>query len=234
MPPRAPLDQDRSIAQTLSRGLRIVELLAGTDAPMTAQALADELGTSRSIVYRLLTTLGHHGLLDPGVPDGRFALGLGMLTLSRRVVRDLREAAVPELHALTRAYSATSFAGVREGGDLVCVVSAEPDPHVLAIRHREGLRLPLDGASGLAIRAADAPAPDDPRELRRIRERGYAVSRARLVPGALGVSAPVRAGEGPARASITLIFTNPDGVDVERTGADVRAAAERVARTVTM
>lgn len=230
----APADQDRSIAQTLSRGLRILELLADADEPMTAQALAERLGTSRSIVYRLLNTLDHHGLLDPAAPDGRFALGLGLLTLSRRVVRDLREAAVSELQALTRAYAATSFVGVREGDDVVCVVSVEPESQVLAIRHREGLRLPLAGASGLAILATSAPQPDDTPEIRDSRERGYAVSQNQIIPGALGVSVPVFPAGGPARASMTLIFTHPDDVDVERVAVDLRAAAARVSRSFTM
>ena len=141
---------------------------------------------------------------------------------------------LPELHALTRAYAATSFVGVREGEEVVCVVSVEPGSQVLAIRHREGLRLPLAGASGLAILATAAPAPDDSGEIRRCRERGYAVSRAKLIPGALGVAAPVRPVGDAARASITVILTRPDGVDVERVGENLRAAAARVSRSFTM
>lgn len=232
----APMtQQDRSTAQTLSRGLQILELLAEQGAALTAQEIADELSLSRPIVYRLLRTLEGHGLLDGGVPEGRFAVGLGLLTLARRVVRDLREAALPEVTALSRAHATTAFIGVKEGQELVCVASAESESQLLAIRHREGMRLPLAGASGIAIYSTEPPSPTEPAEVGLARQRGYATSEGHIFPGAFGVAAPiVRRGER-ADAAIALIFsTEPDDEGLEAASRDVVEAARRISHRSTM
>lgn len=225
---------DRSTAQTLSRGLRVLELLAESDTPMTANDLAEALGTSRPIVYRLLRTLDAHGLLDPDVADGRFGLGLGLLTLSRKVVRDLREAAIPELTALTRAFHATSFIVVRDRDEVVCVASVEPGPAYIAIRHREGMRLPMTGASGQAILLTEPVSPEDEPDLVAARADGFASSRGRLMSGALGVAVPIRRDDGPAHESVAIVFAQQEGVDVEQVAAELTQTADRIARSQTM
>ncbi|MDN5755801.1 MAG: helix-turn-helix domain-containing protein, partial [Micrococcaceae bacterium] len=46
-----------SPAQTLSRGLRALEIITDRPEPPTIAELADELGVHRSIAYRILRTL---------------------------------------------------------------------------------------------------------------------------------------------------------------------------------
>ena len=52
----------REAVQSLDRGLRLLELLAATDEPVSVTDLADALGVARPVVYRLLATLESHGL----------------------------------------------------------------------------------------------------------------------------------------------------------------------------
>lgn len=231
----ASMASDRTIAQTLSRGIRILEILAEKGRPMSAQELSMELAVSRPIVYRLLRTLESHDLLDPAMPEGKFAIGLGLLTLSRRVVRDLREASLPEVTALTQRHGATSFVGVKEGSELVCVASAESEYQTLAIRHREGMRVPSAGASDIAIRSSAPAAEGDSDELRTARELGYAVSEGHVFPGAFAVAAPIIRRGRLADASITLIYPEAlEGGAVAEAGHSVVDAAARISRRFTM
>lgn len=56
----APSELDRSVSQTLSRGIQVLEVLAAEGRPLTAQQIATALGLSRPVVYRLLRTLAQH------------------------------------------------------------------------------------------------------------------------------------------------------------------------------
>ena len=50
-------------SQTLSRGIRALEILADTQSPMTIAELSEALGVHRSVAYRILRTLEDHSLL---------------------------------------------------------------------------------------------------------------------------------------------------------------------------
>jgi DNA-binding transcriptional ArsR family regulator len=68
--PAQPRDElDRSVSQTLSRGLAVLELLAAEGKALTAQQIATALGLSRPVVYRLLRTLAQHHLLSTEAGD---------------------------------------------------------------------------------------------------------------------------------------------------------------------
>ena len=52
----------REASQTFDRGLQLLELLATADDALSVTDLAETLGVSRPVVYRLLATLEDHGL----------------------------------------------------------------------------------------------------------------------------------------------------------------------------
>ena len=84
-----------SPSQTLSRGIRALEIMAAASAPLTIAELADAMGVHRSVAYRILRTLEDHSLL---VRDdaGRVQPGPGLAVLARGVSRNLQAAALPE------------------------------------------------------------------------------------------------------------------------------------------
>ncbi|GGR89188.1 hypothetical protein GCM10010269_30360 [Streptomyces humidus] len=53
----------RPPVQTLDRGLRLLEVIALSDVPLTLAELSQQMGLHRSIVYRLLRTLQDHHLV---------------------------------------------------------------------------------------------------------------------------------------------------------------------------
>ena len=60
MPENAPA------SQTLSRGIRILEILAEAREPLSIDDVAHRLGVHRSVAYRLVRTLEEHGLVVRG------------------------------------------------------------------------------------------------------------------------------------------------------------------------
>lgn len=221
-----------SFSQTLSRGLRVLELLAAQREPMSAATLASKLQMHRSVVYRLVRTLEAHKLLATE-PDGRYTLGLGVLTLARGVRLDLRAIAMPRLTALADEVGATAIFSVAEAGDMVCVASAEPENSFLHVRYREGLRHPMSaGASGIAVLSAQPAQPGERAEVAKARELGYAVSQEELETGTAAVSAPVVVPGRGTQGCVALLLPKDSFRDQSALGDRVIAAARELAEAL--
>ena len=220
------------MSQTLSRGLQVLELLAAEGRPLTAQQISTSLGLSRPVVYRLLRTLAQHHLLSTEVDRGLYDLGLGLLTLSRSVQKDLRQAAFPVIRSLAQQLGTTVVLGLRAGDEVVYVLAAEAEFAPMAVRSREGTRRPLgDSTSGLALRLTFEPGPDDDEELRRARAAGFAARDVVLGYQATAISAPVPSQAGPSEACVTALFPNVID-DIAAKAALVTDAARRIAGLV--
>ena len=137
-------------SQTLSRGIRVMEVLAEAPGPLSIAELSEALGLHRSIVYRLLRTLEEHGLVVRDAA-GAVHLGPGLAALARSVSRDLQSAALPELTTLANELGMTAFLTVLDDSDVTTLVSVEPRSAGAAVAQRPGSRHALDvGAPGAA------------------------------------------------------------------------------------
>ncbi|MEV6984146.1 helix-turn-helix domain-containing protein [Sphaerisporangium sp. NPDC051017] len=168
-------------AQTLERGLRLLRLLADGHRGRTPTELAQELGLSRPIVYRLLTTLQNEGFARRDA-EGRVHLGFGVLALARAVQPLLRAAALPALRRLAEETGATAHLTAAEGDEGLAIAVVEPTWTDMHVAYREGSRHPLSrGAAGLAILALREGRTD------------YTVTEGQLQEGARGIAAPLPA-----------------------------------------
>jgi DNA-binding IclR family transcriptional regulator len=196
-------------AQTLHRGLRVLELLAESRDGLTVNELVAGLGVNRTVVYRLLATLTEHRLVVRD-DEGRARLGAGMLILARQARPQLVDAAVPLLRRLADEVGATATLTIADGGEALAVAVVEPRRTDLHVAYRVGSRHPLDrGAAGVAILAGRPPYDAEPAAVTEARAKGYAVSSGQLQPGAYGVAAPVRSADGALEASVGIITFEP-------------------------
>lgn len=221
-------------SQTLSRGLRALEILAEAGKPITIAQLAESLGVHRSNTYRLLRTLEDHRF---AVRDdaGLIRLGPRIAALAHGVAPQLHTAAGPALTALAHDLRMTAFLTVLDAGDIVTLTSVEPGNVDASIARNPGVRHPWDrGAPGHAIESALTPAERElalgdptmsPAALQ-ARELGYALSESEVIDGVTSVAVPLRIpGEPPAAIAI-VHFRVPDSVpDVT---ARLRQAASEV------
>lgn len=213
-------------SQTLARGLRALELVAGNDAGKTVLEVADELGVHRTVGYRVLATLEDFRLVTRD-PDGCYRAAAGLSALARHVRPRLRETAEPHLEALARELESTISLVAIEGEEAVAISVVEPPGTVYHVTFRPGSRHPLDrGAAGLALRAALPPADGDPEAVRLVRAAGFARTRGEVEPGAYGVAVPLRTPPGMPTACINLITFRADLAD--RAAALLLAGAERI------
>lgn len=224
---------------------RAVDLLARVaEAPgeATVAELASDAGLPTSTAYRLLTTLGRHGLVQRDA--GTVTLGARVVALGRAAEARLNEALVapaePIMEALARDRGETVILTapcVLEAIVLHTVESEQP----VRLSYPAFGRVPMHlGASGKVLAAfldgdererllAAAGDPGLRAALDEIRERGSAATTGEIDPGVSAVAAPVLDARGRLLAGLSV--AGP----AERLGAvleEARAAVCAAARAV--
>lgn len=204
-------------AQTLDRGLRLLQLVADTPGGMTVTEAAGRLGVGRTVVYRLAGTLVAHGMIRRD-STGRLRLGAGVLHLALRAQPLIAEAARPVLRNLAERVGATAHLTMAEGAEAVALAVVEPSWTTFHVAYRPGSRHPLErGAAGRAILAGQRGGA------------GWVTSAGELQAGAYGVAAPV-AGLDGVDASVGVVALGT--LDPAEVGPHVVAAAESVAHAL--
>lgn len=202
-------------SQTLDRGLRVLEVLAGSPGGLTVTALAAEVGVNRTVVYRLLATLEQHGLARRD-SSGLVHVGLGVLALARGLQPVLRELAVPVLRGLAEDLGMTAHLTIADGAEALAIAVVEPSWTDFHVGYRVGSRHALgQGAAGRAILAGREPG-----------RSGWVETRGELQAGARGVAAPLHGVEG-LEASVGIVTLGD--LDTETVGPRVVEAARALA-----
>ena len=222
-------------SQTLSRGIRILELLAESPGPLTIAELSSALNVHRSIAYRMLRTLEDHGLVVRDAA-GRIQLGPRLAALARNVSHDLQAAALPELTVVANELSMTAFVAVLDHRECVTLVSVEPRSAHATVAQRPGTRHPLAvGAPGIAIQsrltdaqwAALGGVESMRAEAVEARVRGFATSHDEVIPGLSSIAVSLTVpGEAPAALAVVYIASAHLADEI---GARLSAAAAAIA-----
>ncbi|RZU65581.1 IclR family transcriptional regulator [Microterricola gilva] len=223
-------------SQTLSRGIRLLEILAGAERNLSIAELAAALDVHRSVAYRLLRTLEEHNLVTRD-GAGHVGLGAGLAALNSGVARNLQQAALPVLNEIANELGMTCLLAVMlDSGEAVTLVSAAPRQTVAVVAYRPGYRHPISrGGPGKAILLglpeSAWPAelgPELRAELAESRSRGYASSHDEVVPSLKSVAVPLMLpGQPPASiAVIHVVIPGTEGEIAER----LKLGAQSVAR----
>jgi len=211
----------------LAKAVGMLDHLAA-EGEATPARLAELTVEPRSSVYRLLASLRELGLVEPGRRRGTYMLGLELFRLGQTVVTrfDERQAALPVMERIHADVGETIFLCVRRGRDAVCIERIDgARVNLLALGLGGSLPLHAGGAPRallafeppeaweeyVAQGELEAPTPRSPatreallEELRRTRERGYAVSDEDVTPGVASVGAPVFDHTGAVRAALSV------------------------------
>lgn len=215
----------------LRRGLEILRLLAEHAGPMTATAVAGELGLPRSTAYHLLGELGRAGFVTHLPEERRYGLGVAAFELGSAFLRHdpLERLARPLLRGLVDRLGRPAHLGVLHGRETLYLLReqpARPQTLVTDVGVRLPAHLPASGRAMLAylpapqVRAlfpsADAfvdrtgRGPANLPALRRVlaaeRRRGWAVEDGYVTPGFASVAAVVLDHGGRPIAAISVTF----------------------------
>ncbi|MGO3855292.1 MAG: IclR family transcriptional regulator [Glutamicibacter arilaitensis] len=222
-------------SQTLSRGIRVLEIVASSPVNLSIAEIAAKLEVHRSIAYRIIRTLEQHHLLNRD-EAGHIRSASGLAVLARSVQRDLQAAATPELTALANELSMTTFVAVWEHDLCATLQSVSPLNSQRAIVHRPGSVHGMDvGAAGIAIQSrytkAEWDALDTGIQYREpaiaARQAGYATSADEVIQGVTSIAVPIQhAGQTPA--ALAVVFATSTVDSYERTIEELQHAAARI------
>ena len=225
-------------SQTLSRGIRILEVLADARVPLTIDEIAARLEVHRSVAYRLLRTLEDHRLVGRDA-SGSVTLGARMAALAAGVAHDLQAEALPELTAIANELGMTCFLGVLDGDDCITLASIEPRHAIASVAQRPGARHPVTvGAPGKAILAQLRPSEWPTgieqtlrEEVERARTRGYATSHDEVIPTVQSVAVPLALrGQRPAAIAVVHVATDLEDAEIaarlQRSASAIRDALD--------
>jgi DNA-binding IclR family transcriptional regulator len=187
-------------------------------APSSLGELVEATGCSRATAHRLAVALEAHGLVRRD-EDGRFALGVQLVTLGRAAAEGLPLAASaqPALRALRDATGESVQLYVRDGDRRVCVAALD-SPHGLRTIVAMGASLPLDaGSAGRVLSSATGAS-------------GWIESAGEREAGVASVSAPVLGPDGQPMAAVSV--SGPIERTSRRPGARYGDAVVAAARQI--
>ncbi|MBN2973350.1 IclR family transcriptional regulator [Roseomonas aeriglobus] len=211
-----PDDSNVKLVGAVVQAVKLLHALEVSDKPMGVSALARETKINPSTAFNILRTLVVEKLVNFDEPSKTYALGGGLLTLSRKLLGHSLVAEIrPELNRLATETSC-----------LVGIWQATPDRMILIERAVSDQPMRLDmpvkqrlpimmGAVGRAmaaylkmtdpqLRAAfrklrwEGPisADDYVEQVRTARETGYGIDRGTLYPGIVSIGVIISGGDG--------------------------------------
>ncbi|MEU6645872.1 IclR family transcriptional regulator [Saccharomonospora sp. NPDC046836] len=243
----------------LRRGLALLGVLARHAGPVSAAALARDLGLPRSTTYHLLAELEAAGFVVHLPAERRYGLGIAAFELGSAYLRHdpLERLAGPILRRLVDQVGHNAHLGVLQGNELVYLVKERPArPQTLVTD--VGVRLPAHlTASGRAmlahlpvahVRALFPSAaafvrrtdrgPRGLAELRHTlsahRRLGWAVEDGHVTAGFASVAYPVFDHGGRPMAAMSVTFRHLcDGAGCTETWAELAAQVRQAADELT-
>jgi DNA-binding IclR family transcriptional regulator len=219
---------NRNGAQTLSRGLELLEQLAAADGDMGVRELARTMSLRPPMVQRLLNTLAAHGFVEQAPQTRKYGIGHRAFTVGRAylVAGGVVEAALPALRALVDRTELNAYVGeIRDAAALYLLVLQSKGP--IAVRAVPGERTLLHTtAMGKALLLDLAPdavtkligrgplRAKTPRSMTDVsalladlaiaRETGVTISDEENLPGVFSAGAPLSDATGNIVAAVSL------------------------------
>jgi IclR family acetate operon transcriptional repressor len=247
---------EQTTIQALDRAMQILKVLADGEG-MSLTELAEAAGQSPATVYRVLSTLAAHGIVEVQPATqlwfvGQEAFRIGSAFLGRS---SLVEQARGVMHELMAATGETANLAIAEGGQVVFISQVETHEPIRAF-FRLGTRAPIHasgiGKALLAYYPAEAvdrivreqglaaftphTITDRGRllaEMAETRARGWAVDDGERTEGMRCIAAPIFNEFREATAGVSISGPTER---MQRTGDDlgarVRAAADRITRAI--
>jgi DNA-binding IclR family transcriptional regulator len=219
---------ERYRVQVLERAFDILDALSEHEPLRSLNDLSAQVDLHKSTTHRLLQSLESRRYVERSASGNEYRLGLRLFELGMRVFSRLSyvELARPHLHRLAHETGETAHLGILREGEMVSLVHAEGG-QTLHMPSTVGRRTPVHCSSQGKVILASMPSaavsqilnekglaaftPKTVRsrtrllqELKRVRDRGYAIDNEEFERGLRCIGAPVRDHAGRVIAAISI------------------------------
>ena len=181
---------------TLGRGIKALMIIALSPNGRSIAELATELNVHRSVSSRLISQLSGWRLVTR-LPDGKFVVGPGVMSLVTRYDEHFRAIVQPVLDDLAQVIGLNCTLVVQEGKSAVVIAEAGPRNSSPLLSYRTGADIPLDrGSVGYALAACRGAVKGEPIQVTSARSNHVALSHGEVIPGSYGAAAVIRRPDG--------------------------------------
>lgn len=220
---------------------RVLAIISAATQPLGVSDIRRALGLPLSTAHRMLTSLEQAGYIERYQSSTRYVLGANARQLAHSFFSRfrIREACIPYLQQIAFACGETTSLAVPIGWQTVRIASV-PGTNEVVSSHSLGETLPLDRSPGGMAMLAAMPrehsdrflawrAPQEPRinaatlrrQLRQIRDRGYALEETAFAPGRAALAIAI----APAGRAIAAICVEGPVTALEEKRRDRRDIA---------
>jgi IclR family transcriptional regulator, KDG regulon repressor len=196
--------------KSLDKAFQILECISRKNGQITLHELYQQTSIPKGTLLRIIETLINWDYLKQDIQTGSYELGIRFLVFGGIVQQNisLRNLAYPVMRELSRELGETVNLNIVEKGERVCIEVIEPEAdirHFVSIGHRSKLYRGSTGKVLLAhlsekeMEKSILVAVEDGvvdthalrEELKKIKERGYAITEGERIKETFAVSAPV-------------------------------------------
>ena len=249
--------QDGKTIQSVSKAMKLLDLLAESPQPMTLAEISQKTGWPKSTVHGLLSTMREFSVIAQD-GEGRYMLGIRLFeygcTLSSSWT--IIETAKPYIQHISYTTGEAVFLSILDRGEVITLDRAD-NRTGLWISAEMGCRLPIHCTSQGMLFLAYMPEQDRKsilkrtdlkpytehtittqaalqRELDEIRKRGYATENGEYKTGMRSVAAPIFDENGDVRYAIGIIgmFRQIESNQFNKAIAVVRETAEKISKAL--
>lgn len=214
--------------QTIDRAIKILKSFSVNEEELSLADLHRKLNVSKSSLQRILNTLVQHSLLDKDEKHKTYRLGIELYFLGQLVEKNsqLLSTAKPFMEKLKEEFGESVSLSIIHENQRKCI-GYVPSDHELTTLIHVGQTSPLyAGASAKILMAYLSSEKLEKllseitlqkktdntitsksqlkKELKKIREEGYAISNGERVKGAFSISAPIKNRLNEVIAGLTL------------------------------
>lgn len=222
--------EDKDYIKSLEKAVNLICLLSQHGLPLNLESLVKISGVKRTSCFRILQTLVRSGFVAKDLDTSGYFIGprmvsIGLSAMDRGGVREL---ALPFMKEIREKTETTVNLAILSGPEIIFVERLE-SPHIIQPSLRVGSRLSVHcsslGKSMLAY-LPEAEMEDILKkihferktektilsikalktELKKIREKGFALNDEELEPGLFAISTPLRNHTGIAVAAMNIAF----------------------------
>ncbi|MGH7256759.1 MAG: IclR family transcriptional regulator, partial [Nitrospiraceae bacterium] len=215
-------------AQVVERAFQILEAVGKNGADSGVAEIAAALQLHKSTVHRLLCVLERARYVERTEGNGRYRLGASLYRLGMLAAPSMDLAAIARsyLHSLAQESGEAAHLGVLRGGEVISIAHAESSralqtpstvgrrspAHCTSLGKAILASLPEEELKELVLRTGlKTYTPktivrfaDLKRELRRVRNQGYALDEEEIEEGLKCIGAPIWDGRGVVIAAVSI------------------------------
>ena len=219
---------DSKNVKSIVKAAAIIDILAGSDAPMALSAISRKLDMAKSTLHGLISTLVDVGYVAQDVETGYYFLGFKLFEIGSTVSRkwNERKLAYPHMQKLADLTGETVHLAVLDDGEVLYILKQESSDSIRIVTdmgiklpaHCTGLGkvllsglLPYDFKKYTRVRSLDRYTDTTitsleglQEELDRIRAQGFAIDEQEFIEGLRCVAVPIHNHRGEVTCALSI------------------------------